>query len=425
MSLVEKELTLQNIERANQSPEFAKSREREQKFIATLNQPSEFLFKYKALPIEQIYLSAPEDEFSLRVRCVTTPAGNEYTATLKDTGEVIDGARDRLEVSTPISQEAYEQYSADPSWARLHKLRAEVNEMVTVDFVEGLEYPVYEVEHNDKQAREASVESLQDILNGQLVEQTGNQAFDNESLAYNLSGFEKTTSPESLDAFTERVLSEMVAQYVIGRNQVVVGLTGMSGSGKTTVTRALQERIVELYGEELRPLSISTDDYNEGKTKLEKTYGAPYMEWDDPKTYDTAGLAFDLQQMSKGIPVLKRSFSFKTEEPSFEEKLKPSPFVILEGLYAGSKDLAKVRQLHFKLPTSLATSIGRDVRRLVIENRANRAFPTPESRLRYQIETAAPLYLQQEMPGRQAFSASSRPLAERAFMLGKLRTTAL
>lgn len=420
MRLVEKELTQQNIEKANFSPEFSSSREREQKFIVTKPQPCEFLFKNLATPIEQIYLSSPADEFSLRVRCSYKPEGNEYTATLKDHGEVIDGARDRLEVTTPISQQAYELYAAQPKLARVQKLRAEIQEGVTIDFINGYDLPVIEIENNDPLQRTLFAEELQSVLGDQLIEQTGNTDLDNERLAYQLSGAEREVAPESLDDFSERILREMVAHYASGKQQVVVGLTGMSGSGKTTVTKAIQARMTELYGESLKPIVVSTDDYHFGKTKLEQAYGAPYTEWDDAKTYNTAELALDLRQLAAGIPLIKRHFDFETEEPAFDEELSVSPFVIIEGLYASSKDLEAVRDLHFELPTSIATSVGRDVRRLIIEDRKNRAFPTAASRLRYQIETAAPLYMSQEKPARKSFSASSRTLAERAFMLAKL-----
>jgi len=420
MSLVEKELTIQNVERANHSPEFVASREREEKFIAVDQGQTEFLFRHSARPIEQIYLSSPDDEFSLRVRCTYKPEGNEYTATLKDRGEVIEGARDRLEVSTPINAETYELYAANPELARVHKLRAELQDGLTVDFIDGLEVPLFEIEHNDPAERTRMIEGLTGAMNGPLVEKTGDTAFDNEEIAYRLSGIERKKTPESLDAFTGRVLKEMIAHYVAGSTQVVVGLTGMSGSGKTTVTRRIQERITELYGEAFTPLVISTDDYHFGKTALEEAYGAPYTEWDDAKTYNTEALAFDLAGLAEGVPLIKRHFDFETEEPVLDEELPLSPFIIVEGLYASSKDLEKVRDLHFELPTSIATSIGRDVRRLIIENRKNRVFPTAASRLRYQIEIAAPLYLAHELPARKGFSASSRPMAERAFMLAKL-----
>ena len=212
----------------------------------------------------------------------------------------------------------------------------------------------------------------------------------------------------------------MIAQYVTGKKQVVTGLTGMSGAGKTTVTKAISEKMKALIGEDYAPLVVSTDDYHFGKAYLEKAYGAPWTEWDDPRTYNTAELASDLVLMAEGQSLIRRHFDFTTEEPVFDNEVPPAAFVIIEGLYAGSKDLEDVRDLHFNLPTSVATSIGRDIRRLVIENRANRVFPTPESRLKYQLETALPLFLEQEQPRKKGFSASVRPMASRAFMLERI-----
>lgn len=182
----------------------------------------------------------------------------------------------------------------------------------------------------------------------------------------------------------------------------------------------IEQSMLNAYGEEFAPLVISTDDYHFGKTHLDSTHGAPWTEWDDPRTYNTAELARDLEGLKQGASLIRRHFSFETEEPVFDDETVGSPFVLIEGLYAGSKDLAEVRDLHFELPTGIATGIGRDIRRLIVENRANRAFPTPESRLRYQIETALPLYLAQERPSRNSFSESLRPLAERAVMLSNL-----
>lgn len=419
MSLVEKEITMQNVERARSNAEFEKRREIEQKLVPRNPELLETLFKPQGMPVEQIYLSTPEDEFSIRVRCAYGVNGPEYTATQKDRGEMRGSALERSEITTEISPEAYTYYQS-MDLPRLHKLRAEITEGVTVDFYDDKTTPVIvEVEHLDPQERAQLVTFMQELTDYTLVDNSSNAQLTNEALAYKNKG-EAIQSPESLDSFTTRVLKELVAHYASGKNQVVVGLTGMSGSGKTTVTRTLQERVVELFGEQYKPVVISTDDYHFGKTALEARYGAPYSAWDHPQTYDTTELARNLKQLVEGVSLIKRHFDFDTEEVVFDEELAPSPFVIIEGLYAGSKDLEAVRDLHFELPTGLATSIGRDVRRLIIDNRANRAFPTPESRLRYQIETAAPLYLSQERPNKNSFSASTRTMGERAFMLARL-----
>lgn len=419
MSLVESKLTAENVERARNNPELEKLNETEHKLTPTNPELLASLFKADAQVIEQLYLSTPHDEFSLRVRAQHTPEGVVYTSTLKTRGEIVGDALQRGEIETEISKEAFEYYK-NRGLPGVRKLRTEVMEGVHVDFYEDEDEPVaVEVEHKDPEIRAYLLKVMQDMVGNCLIDRSNEPALTNEAMAF--KHYERTKEPESLDVFSERVIAEMVAHYVSGKQQVVVGLTGMSGSGKTTVTKAVQDRIVELYGEKMKPIVISTDDYHFGKKKLEEMYGAPYTAWDAPETYNTAELAFDLERLAEGLPFVKRHFSFQTEEPEFEEDaFAPSPFVIIEGLYAGSKDLKEVRDIHFELPTGEATSVGRDVRRLVIDGRANRAFPTPQSRLRHQIEVALPTYLEQQKPERKGFSASVRPMGARAYMLALL-----
>jgi len=419
---LENNITKKNIEQARNAIEFEQRAEIEHKLVPESSDKLTQLFKAEARPIEQLYLSTPTDEFSLRLRCEYTEDGPLYTATLKDRGELSNGALKRTEITTPITEVAYRHYQ-ERGTPSLRKLRAEPFEGVTVDFHDDSLTPIIvEVEHADVEQRAILKEAIETLSETTLTDYSGSPLVESESLAYQQDKQEYSPrTPESLESFAHRVLSEMVAQHVSGRHQVVVGLTGMSGSGKTTVTKAISEHLVELYGEAYAPIILSTDDYHFGKNALEQRYGAPYTEWDDAKTYNTAELAEDLRRTAEGIPLMRRSFDFETEEPVLGEVVAPSPFIILEGLYASSKDLDSVRSLHFELPTSIATSIGRDVRRLVIESRANRVFPTPESRLRYQIETALPLYTSLERPPRNAFSASARPMAERAFMLHQLQ----
>ena len=417
MSLVEKELNKKNVELFSNSPEYQQRIEAEQKFIATNPNVYEHL-RATATPIErQVYISHPDEEFSLRVRKWDKPEGTSYTATLKDRGGVKNGQYHRLEVETAISAEAYAFYAQ--RYPYLSKLRAEPSEGLTVDFIDSLATPIIEIETKDDTLREFHLAQL----DSSVIEVTGDTRYHSESLAHSLHGNpEHRTPPETLEAFSERVIKDMIGTYVSGKHQVVVGLTGMSGSGKSTVTRAIQDTITEQFGEAYRPIVVSTDDYHRGRAWLEETYGAPWTEWDDPRVYNTEELARDLALLEEGYPLIHRHFDFETEETVFDAESAPSPFVIIEGLYAGSPDLNNVRPLHFSLPTDIATSIGRDVRRLTIEHRANRVFPTPESRLKYQLETALPTFLRQELPERNRFSASVRPIANRAFMLERLAT---
>lgn len=415
MYSVENNVTSKNIELARNTQELVNLYEKEAKLLVT--SPDAFeVFRAVATPIEQVYLSNPTDEFSLRVRKEQSPDGPVYSAQLKDRGFYENGAKVRIEVSTKeISEETYGFYASHPDFTPFSQQRAQITDEVSIDFIDG-HAPIIEVETNDEVRR---AEILRD-LEGLVEDKTNGTSLDKERIAHELAGKEVLKSPESLDAFTDRVIREMIAHYSTGKKQVVVGLTGMSGSGKTTVTKAIQSKMVEMFGETFEPFVISTDDYHFGKTALDAINGKPWTEWDDPRTYNTAELARDLALVAEGQSLIRRHFDFSTEEPVFDEEVNPSPFILIEGLYAGSKDLEPVRDLHFRLPSTIATSVGRDVRRLVIENRANRVFPTPASRLSYQLETAIPLYLSQEMPGRNSFNASMRTMPERADMLRRL-----
>lgn len=421
MSLVEKEITRMNVERARLNPELEKYVETEHKLTPKDPETLAWL-KDMAVPVEQHYLSTPHDEFSLRVRATYKPEGVEYTATQKDRGDTEGDALKRGEISTPITPETFALYQS-MNLPSVYKLRAEIMEGVVVDFYDDPADPVViEVEHEDLKERARLLAYAQELTGNTLVDRSHDTSLTNEARAHRLSGAEGIKAPESLDTFSRRVLGEMLTRYAVGKNQVVVGLTGMSGSGKSTVAKAVQEQVAEMFGEAYRPIVISTDDYHVGKEKLEALYGAPYTDWDAARTYNTAELAQDLKQLELGVPLIKRHFDFASEEPVREEELPLSPFVIVEGLYAGSKDLEDVRTLHFEIPTSVATSVGRDLRRLMIDDRVNDAFPDAPSRLRYQLETAIKQYLSLEHPPHMAFSASTRgALAGRAFILEELK----
>jgi uridine kinase len=417
MNNTHEQLTIKNVEQANNHPELVNYVETETKLFVT--NPDVFAhYRDQAVPIEQYYLSTPDDEFSLRVRKQFLPDGPMFTADLKDRGHVRNNAIERIEIPVrDLSEEAYEFYAHSPDAAPLVQYRAFITDEMTIDFIDNFEYPIIEIETDNPERRAELLQQLEGVATNVTESGLANK----ELIAHTLNTTEKNRNRETLDMFTDRVIAEMVAHYVSGKNRVVVGLTGMPGSGKTTVTNRIKSKLNEYFGEAFEPVVVSTDDYHRGKTKLEAMNGGPWTAWDDPLTYDTAELARDLALMAQGHSLIRRHFDFETEEPVLDGEVTPAPFVIVEGLYAGSKELQEVRDLHFELPSSVATSIGRDIRRLVIEGRANRVFPTPESRLKYQLETALPLYLSQERPRRNGFSGCARSMASRAFMLQRIR----
>ena len=104
------------------------------------------------------------------------------------------------------------------------------------------------------------------------------------------------------------------------------------------------------------------------------------------------------------------------EEIVVDGTQSPSPFVIIEGIVAGGPDLQHVRDLHFCVPTPVATTVGRDILRLIHSDRPNNSIASPEERLRYQLETAIPTYEAQQRPTRNTWSASVRSIGRVAWL---------
>lgn len=375
-------------------------------------------YKQTAIPIEQIYLSRPEEDYTLRVRAAYTPNGEEYSATLKNKGVKTPYGLSRLEVETPITRETFESYARNEQLPRVKKLRATITEGVTIDWIDGVDLPLVEIEDGDRLPGAAAFyEDYQQVLE----DRTGDPALDNSMIAYEQYGIAVEALPE---LHAEAIVSEMIATLHTGKPAVVVGISGMSGSGKTTLANEVEHELWRRFGEELpQPVRVSTDDYHRGKTWLEATHGHPWTNWDAPEVYHTAALADDIQKLLNSEIVDRKRFDFGREETVIEGKITPSPFIIIEGIFAGSTDLKEVRDLHFTVPTPLATTVGRDLLRLVHSDRPNASIANPEARLRYQLETAIPTFEAQDRPRRNVWSASVRPIGQVALRVQNTSAT--
>lgn len=373
----------------------------------TPNDPNffDFLLQQNEIQyIHQTYLSHPTEQFSLRLRETVIDGEARYSAALKSRGTTKTLGVSRLETPTHISKEAYEKYQKRGQFASLDKRRVELAPGVSVDWIEGWELPIIELE--DFETNEAA-QLFYQMYADQLNDRSGEREVDNEHIAHTLSDID--TEQEvytSLDA--NKVVSEIMAYRSIGYKKIVVGLSGRSGSGKSTVARQLRNLLA--YKAHLPSTLLSTDDYHVGKTFLESNYEKPWKNWDSAVVYDTKALAEDLKCLQAGEKIDRRSFSFETEEPYVEGEISPNDIIIIEGIHAGSNDLKEVRTLYFDLGTPFATSVGRDISRLRDGSRPNDSIGSPESRLRYQLEIAEPAFWEKDTPPRNSWSASVRPI---------------
>lgn len=379
----------------------------ERKFIAL---DSTILDQYRPLAsrMTQLYLSHPDDEYSLRLRKSIAPDGEvSFTATLKDRGTITPEGLVRMEIETPMSEAAFDHYNQG-DYPRLHKERAQLCEGVTIDWIDGSDTPIVEVE--SPRLNESASQFLS-IFSGDLIERTGHSDVDNESLAYAIYEGNLERPPE---VSVEQIIGDILAYRSIGTQQLVIGIGGRSGSGKSTLARQLQAAVAAHPELGDHAGLVSTDDYHVGKRYLEDTYGAPWTNWEDARVYNTALLAEDIGKWREGHPIVQRRFDFTTEEPVFGEPLPDSNMLIVEGIHAGSRNLAGERQMFYEVATPLSVSLGRDLKRLLATDRSQAAMKSPEDRLRYILEIGEPTYQTVDQAPRNTFSASVRPLGSHA-----------
>lgn len=337
--------------------------------------------------IEQIYLSRPDEPYNLRVRKVTDADGTvRYTAALKTQSRFVPHGHRRLETPTEISAEAFARYQATEA-PRVFKQRVHPVSGVTIDWIEGYDTPIIEIEDV---GIDPDAQLFYQEFRSVLDNRTEHPEVDNEWIAHHLLNHE---IPEYKQETVEEMTTKILGYRDYGVSPVIVTIDGRSGSGKSTVARELKSKL-ELVGR-VRCVILSTDNYNRGKEELDAlNAGEPWTNFDVPEVYDTKSLADNVARLRAGEPIENRLFSFRDEAYRYEGMIRPADVIIIEGIYAGTKDLHGLRHFHFPVTTSVATSIGRDIDRFRENKRPNGSIKTTGDRLRYQLEIAEPAFLQ-------------------------------
>ena len=346
-------------------------------------------FRSDALPVEQFYLSHPDEEFSLRLRETCSKDGVlHYEATLKDEGTVTKAGLDRIEVTTEVFPATYHTYFDESETPQLRKLRAEPSKHIAVDFFEDGHI---QTEAEDMTAWRAFCDRHH--MHNSFVDITGDKMANNEFRAHflfrrNHGGKEALALPGELDTGK---IAEAIWRRHHTSTYTVATIAGRSGSGKTTVIRDVQQQL-EQNG--IRSIVLSTDDYHRGKSWLESYKGSEWTDWDAPIVYDVEALQADIRRLWSGETIAKQHFDFDTSEPAHDGVLEPAPVILVEGIYARHHSFGAMTDLRFELPTPLATCIGR---RLLRDLQERPVFADPKKSLRYMLENAELAYRNQIM----------------------------
>jgi len=112
------------------------------------------------------------------------------------------------------------------------------------------------------------------------------------------------------------------------KSPYIIGVTGGSGSGKTTFIRKIREAFSK---KEL--CIISQDDYYlpREQQKVDKN---GIVNYDLPKSIDKESFARDIQLLASGKQVSRPKYTFNNEEATSSMlTFNPAPVIIVEGLF--------------------------------------------------------------------------------------------
>lgn len=111
-----------------------------------------------------------------------------------------------------------------------------------------------------------------------------------------------------------------------GRTCVAVGITGGSGSGKTTFAK----RLLAHFGQDAALLS--QDDYYRHRPDMTAQEAADY-DFDSPDAIETGLLVEHLRMLRDGRPVDAPSYDFATHaRTEAARRIEPVPVVLVDGL---------------------------------------------------------------------------------------------
>ncbi|REJ33031.1 MAG: uridine kinase [Bacillota bacterium] len=173
---------------------------------------------------------------------------------------------------------------------------------------------------------------------------------------------------------------------------VFIGIAGGTGSGKTTVTRAIVSRVPEAT-----VAVIEQDSYYKDQSCL------PFEErlkinYDHPAAFDTPLLVAHLDQLAAGQPIEKPVYNYKTHtRETYTVRVEPKDIIVVEGLLIlWEPDIR--RRLDIKIYVDCDADV-RVLRRL--ERDIRERGRTMESVIRQYLESVRPMHLEFVEPSKR------------------------
>ena len=156
----------------------------------------------------------------------------------------------------------------------------------------------------------------------------------------------------------------------------LIGITGGSGSGKTTFIRQLRKGL-----DEDQVCYLSMDDYYVPREDQKKDKNGIYN-FDLPRAIHREDFVRDLKRLCKGKTVKRREYVFNNELAQPRTLVfKPAPVIIVEGLFVFHyKELRKMLDLRIFLHAKDNLKVVRRIKR----DRVERNYPLDDVLYRYE-----------------------------------------
>jgi len=173
---------------------------------------------------------------------------------------------------------------------------------------------------------------------------------------------------------------------------ILVGIAGGTGSGKTSLTNRLQERL----GPELCLILAQDSYYKDGSDLPPEAQAA--LNYDHPDAFDTSLLVQDLRDLTRGRPVPQLSYDHAAYSPRvLADPLTPAPVILLEGiLILAEEPLRRLMDIKLFIDCDADVRILRRLRRDLKER--GRSYDSVEKQY---LESVRPMHLEFVEPSKR------------------------
>ena len=157
---------------------------------------------------------------------------------------------------------------------------------------------------------------------------------------------------------------------------LIIGITGGSGSGKTTFIRRLKERFSEP-----QICVVSQDDYYRPREQQQQDERGIHN-FDLPDSIDVAAFAGDLERLIEGHPIQRQEYTFNNDLATPRIlTFQPAPVLMVEGLFI--YHFHEIRRL-FDIRIFLHAKENLKVIRRIKRDRVERNYPLEDVLYRYE-----------------------------------------